>query len=725
MLKRIRISVTAPVLLPSNLLHSATLYKISKTITFQESDIIVNEVSTTKLYDNNFTVDILNDDTLYISTQYIYTVLDENGEIKHDENGEIIYKYGTPSRISSLKGDQTGVKISDTIVSTPTIKVSTSYDNNFNGNLKITTSDFKMYSSIGKHLATTWIIKDVYGNEIFKRENDVDNLTSIVINNVKIEDNFIVLVSHHSDTNAESNYGLLENIIVDTSPIYRVKPLSKLIVGKYLYLNIELLNKKFKRIDINVYEYDKNEIILNLNNINNTLIKIDTSNFIINTLYTFNINITSENNIIKNYEINLFANDKNNLFSLNKTYLDKYDFNSLFFTNGETNVLSYQLSDDTILLVKNLYNNIIESKIIDDKLFFLNNKLELKSEMIINPNLYVNELLNGDVVMSYKLVNNGEAKLYIDVYDVNPETKNFTLLNSNLISSSVSLTSSGGITINNNLVYYIDYNLYKLVILNPYNGTKELIDIPYIVKYGISLVTDNNNMLYLLGGTNDEIGDYSITHKRHTDKVYKFDLVDKSMVELGTDLLSTINKEFFQFHLVFRHDNKITMFNNINNTNYNAIADQSTYILDLMDNKIILTYNDHLDSLPYNNTIVLKNGDVLRYSSLLQDPQKLYKYVSDSMSLESIDDNNSVIYDPTTLFIKSGDILNIPSPYKYDSIVVDEGGFVTLGDDINTLYGSRTLILTRDTIMSSVEFEAKGYTDIYMASKNIKFILLD
>ena len=395
--------------------------------------------------------------------------------------------------------------------------------------------------------------------------------------------------------------------------------------------------------------------------INNTLIKIDTSNFIINTLYTFNINITSENNIIKNYEINLFANDKNSMYNTNKVYLDKYDFNSLFFTNGETNVLSYQLSDDNILLVKNLYNIILESRIIDDKLFFLNNKLELDSEMIVNPNLYVNELLNGDIVMSYKLVKNGITNLYIDVYEINPETKILRLLNSNLINSTVSLTSSGAITVNKNIVYYIDYNLYKLVILNPYNGTKELIDIPYIVKYGISLVADKNDMIYLLGGTNDEIGDYSIIHKRDNDKVYKFDTIDKSIVELGTNILSTISKEFFQFHLVYRHDNKITMFNNINNTNYNAIADQSTYVLDLINNNVILTYNDHLDSLPYNNTIVLRNGDVLRYSSLLQDPQKLYKYVSDTMDNNSIDDNNSIIYDPTTLFIKSGDILNIPN----------------------------------------------------------------
>ena len=57
------------------------IYLVNRHQRFQETDIIVNETSTTKLYDNNFTVDIKNDDTLYISTQYVYTVIDENGEL--------------------------------------------------------------------------------------------------------------------------------------------------------------------------------------------------------------------------------------------------------------------------------------------------------------------------------------------------------------------------------------------------------------------------------------------------------------------------------------------------------------------------------------------------------------------------------------------------------------------------------------------------------------------
>lgn len=725
MLKRIRISVTAPVLLPNNLLHSATIYKISKTITFQETDIIVNETSTTKLYDNNFTVDIKNDDTLYISTQYVYTVIDENGELVYNEDGSIKYQYGTPSRISSLKGDQSGVKISDTIVGTPTVKINTSYEINFEGNLKITTSDFKMYSSIGKHLSTSWLVKDIEGNVLFKREKDVDNLTSIIITeDIKLSDNFIVYVSHHSDTNADSNYGVIENIITNELPYFSIKPLSKLIVGKYLYFNIDILNKRYKNIDLFIYDYNTNKFISNIIGINNSLIKINTNNFTLNTLYKFVFKITSENDITREYEINLYSNDYKIKYDLNKKYLDKYDYNSLFFTNGETSSLSYQLSNDSILLMKNITNYIIESRLIENRLTYLNSKTDLESDPIINPNLYVNELLNGDVLISYKLSREGKSEIYIDVYSLNPENNELLLLNSNKLVSTISLTSSGAITISYNKVYYIDYNSNTMVILDPYTGTYENITLPYNAISGYSLVTDFDNNIILLGGTNDDLGNYTINHQRVNDKVYKFNINNKVFTEIGLNLLKDLPRDLYQFHLVYRHDNKITMFNNINNNNYDMIADQSTYILDLINETLTFTYNDHEDGLPYNNTIVLRNGDVLRYTNLLQDPQKLYTYVSDSMTIDSIDDNNTLIYNPNTLTIKTGEILNIPKPCKYDSITLEDGAYVTLGDDLITNYSNKTLILTRDTVMTATEFEAKGYTDIFNACQNTKLVIV-
>ena len=230
MLKRIRISVLAPTLLPNNLVHYATIFKISKSIDFTGVDVIINSTETTNLYDNNFTVDIKEDDNLYVVTQYVYKEVDTNGVVLKDIDGNDIIKLGTPSRISSVRGNQEGVKISDTIVETPTVIIGSSYKYNIDGNIMLKTSDFKMFSSSGIHKASTWIIKDLSGKILFKREYDLDNLTSIILGDeFKLEDNFIVYVCHHSSTNADSNYGLKENIISNELPKYKVKPINKFI----------------------------------------------------------------------------------------------------------------------------------------------------------------------------------------------------------------------------------------------------------------------------------------------------------------------------------------------------------------------------------------------------------------------------------------------------------------------------------------------------------------
>ena len=113
-MKRINISVIPPVLLPSNLLHIGTEYKVSKDVLFIEDELLVKK----------FSLDIGNEDTFYVVTRYKYLVLDETGNPKL-ENGEMVYKFGTPSMITPFKGNQEGVRISDTIIKTPKVRIET------------------------------------------------------------------------------------------------------------------------------------------------------------------------------------------------------------------------------------------------------------------------------------------------------------------------------------------------------------------------------------------------------------------------------------------------------------------------------------------------------------------------------------------------------------------------------------------------------------------------
>ena len=723
MLKRIRITVLEPTLLPSNLVHFATNFKISKSIDFYGNDLIVNETDSTNLYDNNFTIDIKEDDNLYVVTQYVYKEVDSNNLPLKDGEGNDIIKYGTPSRISSVKGNQEGVKISDTIVNTPTIIIGTSYNYNLDGNVMIKTSDFRMFSSSGEHKASTWIIKDLSGNIKFKREYDLDNLTSIILpDEFKLEDNFIVYVMHHSTTNADSNYGVKENIISNELPLYNVTPANKFIVGKVLYFNVELFNKRFKNIKMSITDSDGNITVTD--NITKTLIRVSTTGFKEKVNYTFDFAITSENDITVNVQVVLFSHSYKELFDTNKLYLDKYDYLGLMFTNGEVSNFSYQLSNGSILLQKNITNYIVDSNVTTDGIVYLDKAVDISVDDIYTPNLYVNELLNGDVVVSYK---DSNESIKICVYSLDPISNTLSLVNPNTfltLSNQEPLSTSGGITVSGNNVYYINYDLNKLVKLEPYSGGIESYDLPYTALHGISITNNLDGNIILAGGTDTDLNNYNILHTRKNNKAYLFNINTKLFTEIGNDILSTVPSEIYQFHMVYRHDNKITLFNNVNDTNYEIIGDQTTYVLNFTNNTLTNMMNDHLDKIPYGNTIILKNGDVLRISNIIKDPQKIYCYISDSSDGSDIVDNNTIVYDPTKIVIMNGETIHIDKPCMYDSIKVNPGGFVTFGDDTETKYDSTVLLITRDLVMTQTEFRAANYSMVYKICTDARFVLL-
>ena len=720
MLKRIRISVTAPLLLPSNLTHFATNYKLSKSIVFTGSDVIADVTSDINLYDNNFTVDIQEDDNIYIVTQYIYKEIDGSGNLLKDSNGNDIIKLGTPSRISSIKGNQEGVKISDTIVNTPTIVLGTSYNYNIDGNIMLKTSDFKMFSSSGIHKATSWVIKDLAGKVLFKREYDLDNLTTILLpDEFKLEDNFIVYVAHHSDTNADSNYGFKENIISNEKPKFKIKPVNQFIVGKYLYFNVEMLNKRFKNIDVKITDINGN--ITSIDGIKTTLIKVNTSGFIERANYKFDFIITSETDSISNIEVILFSHSYKELYDQNKVYLDKYNYLGLLLTNGLTNCFSYELSNGNIFLQKNLTNYITNTEVVSNGVIYLDKAIDIDVKNIDNPNIYVNELLNGDIVICHKDSNDN---VNIGLYGINPSNNEMYLIKNKVLVSKEPLSYAGGITISGNKIFYVDYDIGALVELEPYIGTVINHNLPYTVLHGMSLTTNLDGNIIIAGGTNANVNDFSILHTRLINKVFLYDIKTTAYTEIGHNLLDALPMEIYQFHMVFRHDNKITIFNNVNDTNYTIIGDQATYVLDFVHNTLTSMMNDHLDSIPYGSTIVLRNGDIIRYSSIVKDPQKMYLYISDSMKVDTISDNNTLVYDATKMIINSGETIHIDKPCMYDNIVIKPGGKITMGDDNVTTYDSTCLIVTRDTVLTQTEFKAGNYSMVYKACSDAKFILV-
>ncbi len=725
MSKKITIAVTPPVLLPTNLVHYGTEYKVSKSISFRPEDLLVNEISTDNLFEKKFVLDIADDDTFYVVTRYQYIVVDALGEPVLDVDNNPTYKMGTPSMVTPFKGDQEGIKISDTIIKTPTVNANVSYEYNVNGNIVLTTSDFEMFSGIGKHGATTWVVRDLNNNTKYIRERDVDNLTSIVLPmSFNLTDDLLFYAMHHSDTNADSNYGMKFNINSNKLPKYKIEMYGDLYVGMDAQFRVLLSNYLFTNVKIEVIE---NNVVIKTYNSNRETNILPTGDLVIGKTYTFKFTLTSNNEVESIYTITKEAKDYNSKFNT-KTYLDVYDYSGMVITNGSTSTLSYQLDNGAILLCRNNTKNISLAKYKDGNIHFVSDIITLPlNSNIFEPSTFVKELLNGDVIISYVSSDISTfGKTFVNTYEQNKFNNFFKLKNSIQINTNGTLVMPGSITTSGDFVYYIQYSTTgnKLIKLNPYNGVKTIYALPVNTKYSLSLVSDLSGNIYILGGTDDDLENYTVMHKRTNHKVYSFNITSEIFTEVGSDVLISVDEFIYQFHSVLRLDGNITLYNNVDNNNMDIIANQATYVLNVNQNAVTYMDNDHLDSLPYGNTVVLKTGDVIRYSSIDNNAQKVYTYVTNTMNLTDIDDNNTLSYNPLNLVISANETVPKNELCRYDSVVIEPGGTLVLVTEKGTenLY-SDTLVVTRDLVMDNADFIANGYSNIVLACEDVNLVL--
>lgn len=707
-LRRIRITVDEPVRLPEGIMHTGTSYWISRTIDFNNPlfHIDNDEVGLRERY---FDVELDDDEPLYVKTQYVY-----NGGLEADPVGSL----SNESRISSLRGDQTGIHISDAIINTPKLDLKKDYSNDVTGELILEGSEFKMFTSVGNHNASTWTIKDIHGKVLFNREKDTENLTSIklpssVTNNI----NFIAEVTYYSDTNAISNSGKFYNLKENKkSTLFSVDKIGRLIIGRPLYFKINLKTIKFESYDV-VVKNMHGVIVKEFTELTNLSPKIETSDLNLSELYTFEFRLDIGNELTDTISISDIASDKMVNYDPNKEYLNQYDYKQLLMTNGKTSQFSYQLYNGVILLIENMSNEIVFYKHVDDTLFRIGDVIELDTSNIDIPSLYVQELFNGDVLVSYR---DNDNMVFINIYDFNPVTNKFTLKHSNLLDTDENLVDQGSITTTwDSKVHYISYDNDRSPILNsvnPYTDVSEAITVPINAKANISIVRDHNDNIILTGGTDtyDTKGN-TVYGVRDNNKVYMFNTSSKTFTELGTDLLVDVDMDLHCFHSVLSHDNKVMLFNNLNNGNYGAVDNQSTILIDLETNSIEVLDNDHEDDLLYLSTIVLTNGDIIRFSSNPKDPQKVYSYIASTLTGGQVDDNNNVIRNATELIVNTDETITEEYLKQYDVVRVDGDGILKLVKDSETLEFDKThLILTRDTILSRTEFDAGNWSNVVL-----------
>ena len=190
----------------SDVKHDETSWQISLTPGFDENDIVFESLNDK---DNLTSVRVplpLDDEDLYYSRTKI-----------HFSDGS----EGDWSKPNVITKHATGFNFNDTIVVTPKLSVDFDVRNSPLGGFIVNGSEFRLFSGIGSHKFTTWIIEDDKGNQVWSRLNDKHNLTSIRIpSNVLLPGKmFTVKAMYVSDTNAYSNYGRL--VIITSADLVR------------------------------------------------------------------------------------------------------------------------------------------------------------------------------------------------------------------------------------------------------------------------------------------------------------------------------------------------------------------------------------------------------------------------------------------------------------------------------------------------------------------------
>ena len=716
--KNIRITIAEPVRLPEGVIHTGNRIWISKTIDFANPVVYVDNEE--DLRDNYFTLDIADDDTLYVKTQYVYN----GGPDANPVEGSL----SSVSRISSLKGNQEGLTISDTIVETPRISLVTSYANTSAGESIIKGSDFDMYTSIGNHVSSTWIFKDLYNKTIMTVSEDVDRLTEFKLpEEIESLKYYIVELYYHTDTNAISNAGKYFNITENkTSTLFTVEKLNRLVIGRPLYFKIKLRTVKFK--SLNIVDKDMNGVVVEeIENTTDLSPSLNTDNYVLGSLYYFEFKIDLGDKYTDTVIITDIASNDVILYDPNKTYSNKNDYKQLISLGGKTSQLSYQLYNESILMVTESNKAIGLFKYVNENLIYVGDIIELPVDMDIElPSLYVNEMSNGDVLVVYTgkdTDNMGE--IFMNLYGFNPVTNEFTFKTSKSLGIRESVVRPGAITITwDNTIHYVEYTEDRtpfLTSVNLYTDATSTIEIPIHAGSSVGIVRDMNDNIMIVGGTDvyDTEGD-TVPGLRTNDKIYIFNYSNQTFTELGWNIMERVDLAYYSFHPVLQHNSNVVLFNTLDNNNIEAIENQSTIQVDVDVVEVIHYPNDHSDNLPYLCTVVLRNGDVLRISSVIRDPQKVYGYISNTMDEGLMDDNDNVVRNLVELTVKDGEDITVEYVNQYDKVVIEGTGKLNIErkGEITT-YDQHSLIITRDTVKYRRGFEAENWKNILLVDAEL------
>ena len=718
--RRIKIAVDAP-MLPENsgVTHVATSYQIAKDKDFSiESNIVGEELKSSELTTMFFNVELEDNEIVFVRCKH------------HFEKDGVESESGW-SRVVPVNSLQQGIKVSSSIVKTPTVNVVDNDDL-----ITITTSDFLMYTGGGNHLSTDYSIIDTDNEVVYNRENDKDNLTNIYIKD-KLESGkiFIVGARHTNDTNNSSYYG--KAIFSNYSPnlnLFTFETVSDFVHKRKFYYRVKIWITRFESYDLEIRN-SSNEVVYedkNTQQLTNYIIP-DNEKFIINASYDIYVRIRFTTGEVSEWK-HVFTTSlyENKLYTVNSNviYADKYNLQKQLNTGGITCITSRETFDGKLIGIDYETNALYLFRYDEGKMQLLSSLYEFDKSLDVD---YINirQLPNHDVLVDLVVYNKKkqEYSMFL-VFDYNPISMRFTLLKqitrdderySTSISNSLVVTSDGKI-------YYIpayltngetdDRQWLKLrqLHLDTNKGEIEDITLPYNAKYFANVILDKNENIYVFGGSQypiyieDEEGRRVEVFKNNVQEVFKLDKYS-----------NTFNKHHYL--PTYYPDNMYCVQPVLRNDGINILFNAVTYGEGLKYNKF-LTYDPSIRTwnemdingnieVPIRSNYIFQNGDVLRFTSKVEDPQYAVMYHSNTKKAEDIEDIEDITIEPNELTVEDGETIMIEDIYKYTSITIQGDGKLKWyrPQGITTLT-SRDLIVNKDMTIDRKVLSGKKYEQI-------------
>lgn len=741
-MRKIRIQVTPPdlKLLPENTEWIATSYLVSKSRDFDTPEnILLRRLKDPNKEELIAELPIESKDTVYTRIMFHfrhkYTKLESSTKW---------------SRTTQVSADQNGFKLSDIIIRTPVLTV------NVDGStVSLETQPLAMYSGGGVLDRSTWEVDDSDNYPIYVRKDDTTNITSLKTQSMGLQEGraYVFKAKHITKTSNESTYG--KKLYIDHNRglvLFEFSLLNNFVKGMKLYWKVDVFAPKFKNLDLEIRDLT-GKIILEKREYEDTTGFFITDTLVVGTIYEFYLRVRFQDDSVTPYKLVYSGSpaeiDLDWIYGPGDTpYHDKghAEAADVIFGNivgqdklpGQLGTLTrnsagvtsgYQLQDGSILFTE-FVNNAISLFRFDGTNLFRLKRIYSPGENVDFAIDYLNvlPLPNSMIVLNYCTVDNKDKyKTSIwHSFEYDLYTRKLVELNrvEHTDEQFGTSMSTSAVMDNDSNIYYIPARLLddkgnektlSIFKLNTKDMTREhILELPNKIMYNASFIRDIDGNMYIFNGSNQKRTMDSHNEAlwlRDNSKVYKFNPKSKQLTELKTSYPKEWPDTIYCTQGYLKHDHKIVLFNAVHNGD--SLGDQRVLIFDPKTQKFEVKDIKVKYSLPFRNSIVLKDGSILRISSREVDPQKAYIYIA--ADNYKIDETPNISTSTDKLVVPDGKLVDIEDAYRYESITIEGDGLLRwIGSTGIRLFTSKDLIITRKTTVDRDSFNKTKYDNIFI-----------